>query len=95
MKAHTAKGFPQNLTSGEELEFRPRWSSGQQRWKRRGARGMHVPVSQYVPYPLILQNLSLLIWKMEMLISALPSSWGYLIGPCNLRRTCKIPAEKI
>lgn len=56
---------------------------------------MHVPVSQYVPYPLILQNLSLLIWKMEMLISALPSSWGYLIGPCNLRRTCKIPAEKI
>lgn len=36
MKAHTAKQFPQNLTSGEELEFRPRWGSGQQRWKRAG-----------------------------------------------------------
>lgn len=56
---------------------------------------MHLPVSQYVPYPLILQNLSLLIWKMEMLISALPSSWDYLIGPFNLGRTCKILVEKI
>lgn len=46
------------------------------------------------PYPLILQNLSLLIWKMEMLISALPSSWGYLTGLFNLGRTCKILAEK-
>lgn len=78
MRAHTAQGFPQNLTSGEELEFRPRWSSGQRGGREEGL-GI-ICQSQYVPYPLILQNLSLLIWKMEMLISALPSSWDYLIG---------------
>ena len=31
---------------------------------------------------------------MEMLISALPSSWGYLTGLFNLGRTCKILAKK-
>ena len=52
MKAHRAKGVPQNLTSGEELEFRPRGGSGQQRWKTAGTWGMHVPVSHSMSLPL-------------------------------------------
>lgn len=54
---------------------------------------MHLPVSQYVPYPLILQNLSL-IWENGDGISP-ASSWDYLIGPFNLGRTGKILVEKI
>lgn len=52
MKAHRAKWVLQNLTSGEELELRPRWGSGQQRWKTAGTWGMHVPVSHSMSLPL-------------------------------------------